>query len=299
MVEEELSAGVAAEEATGTKAALPAWLTMPEGYEPVRDKTGFMARNMLHLTSMLQRVRMGGGSQAILSGSGPASPLDRALSHVSPALRLAGLLVFVFLVLMSHSTLFLMLAACVDLVLVALRPVDGIRATLVPAFAASIVAAVLAIPAALMGAAASMLFIAGKTLVNVSLVLGLSWSVPWNRLVGALKAYRVPDEIIFTLDTALKHIEILGRAASALNESLLLRSVGLTRGRYEKTTSSAGVMGATFLRSYACSQAMDEAMTCRGFTGSYLRRRERVLTPAGVVYLAALMALVAAYLVLG
>lgn len=279
--------------------ALPAWLKVPEGYEPLRDKTGFMARNMLHLASMLRRVRMGGGAQAILSGTGPSSPLDRALSHVSPALRLAGLLIFVLLVLMSHSTVFLMAAACIDLVLVALRPADGIRATLVPAFAASIVAAVLAIPAAFMGAAASMLFIAGKTLVNVSLVLGLSWSVPWNRLIGALKAYRMPDEIIFTLDTAIKHIEILGRTASALNEALILRSVGRTKGRYEKTTSSAGVMGATFLRSYACAQAMDEAMTCRGFTGSYLRRRERVLTAAGVAYLAALAVLVLAYLTIG
>lgn len=286
------------EAATG----LPDWLVRAQGYEPRRDRTGFMAKNMLRLAGMLQNVHMGGGSSAILFGNGPSSPLDRALSHVSPALRLAGLLLLVLLVLMSHSSTFLLVAACIDLVLVALRPADGIRATLLPAFAAAIVAAILAVPAAFLGGEggmASMLFIAAKTLVNVSLVLGLSWSVPWNRLIGALKAYRVPDEIIFTLDTALKHIEILGRAASSLNESLILRSVGRTRGRYEKTTSSAGVMGATFLRSIACAQAMDEAMTCRGFTGAYLRRRERVLTPAGVGYLVCLALLVAVYLMVG
>ena len=278
---------------------LPAWLMAQEAYTPEPDKTGFLHKNMLHLTTMLAHVHMGGGAAAIADPAAPASPLDRALACVSPSLRLAGLLVTVLLILMAHSVMFLLLAACVVLVLVALRPAAGIKATLLPSFGAALVALILAIPAALMGNASAMVLIAVKTVLNVSLVLGLSWSVPWNRLIGGLKAFHLPDEVIFTLDTALKHIEILGRVAASLNEALTLRSVGRTRGRYEKTTSAAGVMGATFLRAYACGQAMEEAMTCRGFTGTYVRRRERVLTPAGVCYLVAIGLLICSYLLLG
>lgn len=278
---------------------LPAWLAREERYEPLVDKTGFLAKNLLHLAGMLENVRMGGGSAALLYGKGPSSPLDRALSRVSAPLRLVGLFECILLVLMSHSSVFLMIIGCVDAVLIAARPVEGIRSTLLPSLAATIVAAVLALPAYLVGGGASMLFIAIKTLINVSLVLGLSWTVPWNRLIGALATFRMPDVVVFTLDTALKHIEILGRVATALSEALMLRSVGRTRGRYEKTTSTAGVMGATFLRAYACAQAMDEAMECRGFTGTYVRRRERFMTGPGVAYLIGLVILAVLYLTFG
>ena len=144
-----------------------------------------------------------------------------------------------------------------------------------------------------------MVSIAAKILLNVTLVLGVSWTVPWNRLIAGLKLFHLPDEIIFTLDLALKHIEILGRSATRLNEALVLRSVGRTRGRFDKTTSSAGVMGATFLKAYTCGQALDEAMLCRGFTGTYVCRRERVMTPAGIIYLGGIALLVLCYLLLG
>lgn len=278
---------------------LPSWLAQREDYRPEHDKTGFMARNLLHLTSMVAHVKMGGGAAALAYGTGPVSPIDRALSHVSPALRLIGLLVCIALTLIAHNPVFLMLMGCVVLVMVALRPAAGIKATLLPSFGAAIVALVLAIPAIWVNGAVAMVSIAAKILLNVTLVLGVSWTVPWNRLISGLKLFHLPDEIIFTLDLALKHIEILGRSATRLNEALVLRSVGRTRGRFDKTTSSAGVMGATFLKAYTCGQALDEAMLCRGFTGAYVCRRERVMTPAGIIYLGGIALLVLCYLLLG
>ena len=250
---------------------LPSWLAQREDYRPEHDKTGFMARNLLHLTSMVAHVKMGGGAAALAYGTGPVSPIDRALSHVSPALRLIGLLVCIALTLIAHNPVFLMLMGCV----------------------------VLAIPAIWVNGADARVSIAAKILLNVTLVLGVSWTVPWNRLIAGLKLFHLPDEIIFTLDLALKHIEILGRSATRLNEALVLRSVGRTRGRFDKTTSSAGVMGATFLKAYTCGQALDEAMLCRGFTGTYVCRRERVMTPAGIIYLGGIALLVLCYLLLG
>lgn len=68
---------------------------------------------------------------------------------------------------------------------------------------------------------------------------------------------------------ALKHIEVLGRTAHDLCESVMLRSVGRTPEGFSRTESIAGIMGMTFIKAMECSHAMDEAMLCRGFAGAY------------------------------
>ncbi|MFR2055520.1 MAG: energy-coupling factor transporter transmembrane component T family protein, partial [Collinsella sp.] len=182
--------------------------------------------------------------------------------------------------------------------LVAVRPVRGLRATFVPALGATGLAVVLALPALLLGASATsaMLKIALKTFINVSLVLGVSWTLTWSRMSAALKMLHLPDEVIFTFDMALKHIEVLGRTAHNLCESVMLRSVGHAPEGFSRTDSLAGIMGMTFIKAMECSHAMDEAMLCRGFAGAYpaparagLGWRDAVYA-AGVALLAVLCA---------
>ena len=115
----------------------------------------------------------------------------------------------------------------------------------------------------------AMLKIALKTFINVSLVLGVSWTLTWSRMSAALKMLHLPDEVIFTFDMALKHIEVLGRTAHDLCESVMLRSVGSAPAGFSRTDSLAGIMGMTFIKAMECSRAMDEAMLCRGFAGVY------------------------------
>lgn len=246
---------------------LPEWLAAPEGYEASGGRRDGMAKNLLALTALLERVRLGGGAVA----EGAASPADRLLARVSAPVRLAGLLCAVLLTCLATRPLFLMLMAAVSLGLVALRPLRGLRATLFPALGATAVAAVLSLPALWIGgpgAQAAMVKISVKTLVNVTLVLGVSWTLGWNRLSSALKALRLPDVFIFTVEMALKHIEVLGRSARELSEAVVLRSVGAPVGR-QRTDSAAGVMGATFLKAVRSADAMGEAMLCRGFCGTY------------------------------
>ena len=197
--------------------------------------------------------------------------VDRALSCVSAPVRLVGMFVCVLCVCLTQSPLYLMLMAAIVLVLVAVRPVRGLRATFVPALGAAGLAVVLALPALLLGASATgaMLKIALKTFINVSLVLGVSWTLTWSRMSAALKMLHLPDEVIFTFDMALKHIEVLGRTAHDLCESVMLRSVGSAPAGFSRTDSLAGIMGMTFIKAMECSRAMDEAMLCRGFAGVY------------------------------
>ena len=172
--------------------------------------------------------------------------VDRALSCVSAPVRLVGMFVCVLCVCLTQSPLYLMLMAAIALVLVAVRPIRGLRATFVPALGAAGLAAVLALAALLLDASA-----AGAMLKI------------------ALKTLHLPDEVIFTFDMALKHIEVLGRTAHNLCESVMLRSVGHAPEGFSRTDSLAGIMGMTFIKAMECSRAMDEAMLCRGFAGAY------------------------------
>ncbi len=276
---------------------LPDWLCESEGYEPGgRSRRSNGARsNVLRLTSLLERVRFGGGAGR---GGKALSPVDRALAQVSAPLRLGGLLLAIVLVCLARSPLFLGGLLALALVLSAIRPERGLKATFLPALAAAALALVLALPASLMGAQAvsGMLVIALKVFVNVSLVLGVSWGMPWNRLSGALKVLHLPDVVIYTVDMALKHIEILGRSAARLSEALMLRSVGASSAK-DALAASGGVMGATFLRAYRQGERLSEAMLCRGFTGEYpAPARASGKRAANIVYVLALAGLVACYL---
>ena len=158
---------------------LPSWLAAEERYEPAGARHRVMQKNVLHLASLLERVRLGGGAHE------GGSMVDRALSCVSAP------------------------------------------------------------------------------------VLGVSWTLTWSRMSAALKMLHLPDEVIFTFDMALKHIEVLGRTAHDLCESVMLRSVGSAPAGFSRTDSLAGIMGMTFIKAMECSRAMDEAMLCRGFAGAY------------------------------
>lgn len=273
---------------------LPSWLTEQERYEPTGARHRVMQKNVLHLANLLERVRLGGGAHK------GGSMIDRALSSVSAPVRLLGMLVCVLCVCLAQSPLYLMLMAAIALVLIAVRPVRGLRATFMPALAAAGFAVVLALPALLLGASATiaMLKIALKTFVNVSLVLGVSWTLTWSRMSAALKALHLPDEVIFTFDMALKHIEVLGCTTHDLTESVMLRSVGRAPAGFSRTDSVAGIMGMTFIKAMECSRAMDEAMLCRGFAGAYPAPARSSLSWRDAVYAAgvALLAVLCAVL---
>lgn len=98
---------------------LPSWLAVEERYEPAGARHRVMQKNVLHLASLLERVRLGGGAHE------GGSMVDRALSCVSAPVRLAGMFVCVLCVCLTQSPLYLMLMAAIALVLVAVRPRAG------------------------------------------------------------------------------------------------------------------------------------------------------------------------------
>ena len=111
--------------------------------------------------------------------------------------------------------------------------------------------------------------------------------------VAALKMLHLPDEVIFTFDMALKHIEVLGRTAHDLCESVMLRSVGSAPAGFSRTDSLAGIMGMTFIKAMECEARDDDGQwLCRGFAGVIRRLHGAALAGGDAVY-AAVVALLA------
>ncbi|MFR3877971.1 MAG: hypothetical protein ACLTYW_07305 [Collinsella sp.] len=119
--------------------------------------------------------------------------VDRALSCVSAPVRLVGMFVCVLCVCLTQSPLYLMLMAAIALVLVACARARAACDHCTGARRHGL-AVVLALPALLLGASATgaMLKIALKTFINVSLVLGVSWTLTWSRMSAALKCCTCP-----------------------------------------------------------------------------------------------------------
>ncbi len=78
-------------------AELPSWLAVEERYEPTGARHRGMQKNVLHLASLLERVRLGGGAHE------GGSMVDRALSFVSAPVRLVGMFVCVLCVCLTQS----------------------------------------------------------------------------------------------------------------------------------------------------------------------------------------------------
>lgn len=267
------------------KTALPSWLVQESDYRPSSDREGFLRTNLLRLTSLLGGIREGGKS---------VSPLDRVLSSVPTVLRLMGVVICAACVSAATNMSFVWLVLALDLVLLAARPANQIASIAGTALVVCLVACLVMLPAVLLGGSnPSVLVRMGvKSFCTVSLVLGLTQSVSWNRLVSALSAIRLPGAVVFVADSAIRDLALLGRTASELTEALALRSVGVN---HDKTSSAAGIMGVTFVHAQSLASEQVEAMACRGFDGSFPVVRDRSLTPAGVAYLAGLTVLLVLY----
>ena len=138
---------------------------------------------------------------------------------------------------------------------------------LLTALAAAVFSLLLAAPAIFLGTGRALL-LPVKSFLTLGAVLLVGETVPWHALTGALASLRVPQTVIFLLDTTLRAIFLLGEEAGALLTALKLRSVGRNR---RKQRAAGAVLGTLFLRAQRLSEATYEAMVCRGFTGTYRR----------------------------
>lgn len=253
---------------------MPEWMERDENYIPETTGSSFAEKSTLTIVRVLSRFRTGS------SGSAFVVPLPRC----SAPLKLLMCLLFIVLVSCARNMLFCYAMLLGVIVMLCLLPSRQLLAALVPAVTAAVFSAVILIPAIFMGSPQSMLTISIKVFISVSIVGLLASTTGWNRITGALRAYRVPSVFIFTLDMTLKYIAISAGLCLDLLDALKLRSVGRPETGQNPL---GGILGVTFLRTRRMSEETMMAMECRGFSGEYPAPARR--TPQGTDILYALL----------
>lgn len=113
-----------------------------------------------------------------------------------------------------------------------------------------------------------------RVAVSISLVVLLTLTTPWNRLLAALRALFVPRIFVAVLGMCYRYIFYLLNAVTDMYTARKARSVGGavrargTQGSRSGRSFVAATAGALFGKANALSEEVHMAMTSRGYTGN-------------------------------
>lgn len=247
--------------------SLPEWMQAEEPYTASKDSDGFLQKSLLKLMSVLSKAR--------------SIPAQGRLQANAP---IALLTIFILIVLTACSTNAFFSYCMLALVLACfcLLPGKQLKRSLRSTLAATGFSFLILLPAVFLGSPHTFFTVGLKVFLSVGLISFLNSTIPWNQLTAGLRFFRVPNLFIFTLDLTLKYILLLGDVCLSMLEALKLRSVGKNK---DKTKGLSGILGVTFLKSRAMADEQFQAMTCRGFDGTYTTSYRFHMKKADFVYL--------------
>jgi cobalt ECF transporter T component CbiQ len=137
--------------------------------------------------------------------------------------------------------------------------------------------------------------IVARVATSVSLVVLLTLTTPWTRLLAALRALAVPRIFILVIGMAYRYLFLLLNSVTDMFQARKARSVAAQADVKAGRSFVAAAAGALFGKSYALSEEVHQAMVARGYRGD-ARTLERfapgALDAAWVAACAALAVLV-------
>jgi cobalt/nickel transport system permease protein len=106
----------------------------------------------------------------------------------------------------------------------------------------------------------------GRVAASATLAALLTLTTPWNRLLQALRLFRVPPLFIMTLAMTYRYIALLARTVTELHTARQSRTARYGNAGAERRWVAAR-LGFLFGKSYRLSLAVHDAMIARGFAG--------------------------------
>jgi cobalt/nickel transport system permease protein len=107
-----------------------------------------------------------------------------------------------------------------------------------------------------------------RVAVSISLVVLLTLTTPWQRLLAALRSLRVPTVVILVLSTAYRYLFHLLMSVEDMYTARRARTVGADTDLRSSRRFVAASAGALFGKAHALSEDVYLAMIARGFTGN-------------------------------
>jgi len=107
-----------------------------------------------------------------------------------------------------------------------------------------------------------------RVATSISLVVLLTLTTPWAKLLAALRALFVPRMFILVLGMAYRYLFHLLTAVTDMYTARKARSVGRDREAMTGRAFVASSAGALFGKAHALSEEVHMAMVARGYTGN-------------------------------
>jgi cobalt ECF transporter T component CbiQ len=139
--------------------------------------------------------------------------------------------------------------------------------------------------------------VVSRVATSISLVVLLTLTTPWVRLLAALRALGVPAMFILVIGMAYRYIFLLLGTVTDMYEARKARTVGAQshdRAAREFLSASAGTM---FGKAHHLSEEVHQAMVSRGYRGN--ARTIQAFRISGLDVAASVVVLVAAAAILG
>jgi cobalt/nickel transport system permease protein len=121
---------------------------------------------------------------------------------------------------------------------------------------------------------------------SISMVVLLTLTTPWARLLGALRSLRVPTTIVLVLSMAYRYLFHLLTAVSDMYVARAARTVAASSDTRSGRRFVAASAGALFGKSHALAEEVYLAMLARGFTGEVRTLDRHRLSPLDVAWCA-------------
>jgi cobalt ECF transporter T component CbiQ len=133
--------------------------------------------------------------------------------------------------------------------------------------------------------------VVSRVATSISLVLLLTLTTPWPRLLSALRALLVPRLLVLVLGMAYRYLFVLLDAVSEMVTARKARTVAGGRGGRGARATAGLSGGALFGKAHELSEEIHQAMRARGYRGEVRTLDRASLRIADGVWLAACLAL--------
>ncbi|HEY2331099.1 MAG TPA: cobalt ECF transporter T component CbiQ [Acidimicrobiales bacterium] len=128
--------------------------------------------------------------------------------------------------------------------------------------------------------------IVSRVAVSISLVVLLTLSTPWNRLLGALRSLAVPRMFVLVLAMTYRYVFHLLGSVTDMYVARRARTVGVQSDVTSGRAFVAASAGALFGKSHALAEEVHMAMLARGYNGNVRTLTPAKVTPRDVAWLA-------------
>lgn len=132
--------------------------------------------------------------------------------------------------------------------------------------------------------------IVARVATSISLVVLITLTTPWTRLLSALRALGVPRMFVLVVGMAYRYIFLLLASVTDMYEARRSRSVGAQKHDRQARAFVAATAGALIGKTHQLAEEVHQAMVSRGYTGDAKTLDRGRLMAADGVYAAGVVA---------